>query len=232
MPDLRAASERASLRPRGSALSRRTLMVGAGAGFAALSLGGASLLHGRPALAAPQIDQPAPEFDVTDTNGASYRLADLRGKVVVLEWTNADCPYVRKHYGSSNMQDLQREATAAGIVWLSVISSAPGTQGHVSAEEANRLTESRGAAPSGVVLDPEGTLGRAYEAKTTPHMYVIDQAGVLRYMGGIDSIPSKDVDDLAEAEPYLKNAFLAVASGQKVTNAVTRPYGCSVKYSS
>jgi len=200
-----------------------------------LILGGVTLLAlalPLPALAAPQVGSPAPEFAVVDTNGTMRRLADLRGKVVVLEWTNADCPFTIKHYTSANMQNLQKQAAAEGVVWLSVISSAPGEQGYVNAAEANRLTDSRRAAPTAVLLDPEGKLGRLYGAVTTPHMYVIDAKGVLRYMGGIDSIASTNVADVEKAKPLFRDAMQAVVAGQAVPNPVTRPYGCSVKYAS
>lgn len=190
----------------------------------------AALAFAAPAQAAPAIGQPAPEFSVVDTSGTPRKLSDLKGKVVVLEWTNADCPFVGKHYGAANMQALQKQAAAEGVVWLSVISSAPGEQGHVDAAEANRLTRSRDAAPAGVLLDPEGRLGRAYGAVTTPHMYVIDGQGVLRYMGGIDSIPSTNAADVQKADPLFRTAMQAVVQGQPVAQPVTRPYGCSVKY--
>jgi peroxiredoxin len=132
------------------------------------------------ASATPIIGQHAPAFAVVDSNGKSRSLADFKGKTVVLEWTNDGCPYVRKHYGSGNMQKVQADLTAAGAVWLSVISSAPGKQGFVSGEQANELTASRGAHPTAVLLDPKGTIGRAYEAQTTPHMFVIDKTGILR----------------------------------------------------
>lgn len=192
----------------------------------------AALAFSAPAEAAPAIGQPAPEFSVVDTNGTPRKLSDLKGKVVVLEWTNADCPFVAKHYGAANMQALQKQAAAEGVVWLSVISSAPGEQGHVDAAEANRLTQARDAAPAGVVLDPDGRLGKTYGALTTPHMYVIDGQGTLRYMGGIDSIASTRAEDLTKADPLFKTAMQAVVGGQQVAQPVTRPYGCSVKYKS
>ncbi|WP_337995482.1 redoxin domain-containing protein [Oleispirillum naphthae] len=185
-----------------------------------------------PALAAPQIDRPAPAFALADANGTMRRLADLRGKVVVLEWTNADCPFTIKHYTSGNMQSLQKQAAGEDVVWLSVISSAPGQQGHVNAAEANRLSASRGATPAGVLLDPKGDLGRLYGAVTTPHMFVIDREGVLRYMGGIDSIASTSVSDVPKAKPLFRDAMQAVVQGRPVATPVTRPYGCSVKYAS
>lgn len=179
--------------------------------------------------AAPQIGAPAPDFTVVDSKGNSHSLKDFAGKNVVLEWTNHDCPFVVKHY-SGNMQALQAEMKAQDVVWLSVISSAPGKQGHVSGAKADELTASRSAKPTAVVFDESGVVGKAYDAKTTPHMYVIDKAGVLQYMGGIDSIPSAKVDDIAKATPYFANAAKAVLTGQTPDPAVTKPYGCSIKY--
>jgi hypothetical protein len=189
-----------------------------------------SVLAAAPTMAAPQVGQPAPDFTLADSNGQNRHLADYRGKFVVLEWTNNDCPFVKKHYGSGNMQSLQKEETAQGVVWLSVISSAPGKQGYVTSAQANDLTKSRGAAPTAVLLDPAGSVGRLYEAKTTPHMFIVDPKGTLIYMGGIDSIATADAADIAHAAPYLKEAMLAVAQGNPVANAVTKPYGCAVKY--
>jgi len=179
--------------------------------------------------AAPQIGAPAPDFTVVDTKGSSHSLRDFAGKTVVLEWTNHDCPFVKKHY-QGNMQALQKEMTAQDVVWLSVISSAPGKQGHVSPAEADDLTASRNAAPTAVVFDESGVVGQAYAAKTTPHMYVIDKAGILQYMGGIDSIPSAKVDDIAKATPLFANAAKAVLAGETPDPAISKPYGCSVKY--
>jgi peroxiredoxin len=179
---------------------------------------------------APQIGRPAPDFTATDSKGSSLSLRQFRGKTVVLEWTNADCPYTHKHYTSGNMQSIQALAQKNGVVWLSVISSAPGKQGYVNGPAADALTESRGAFPTAVLLDPSGTLGRLYGAKTTPHMFVIDKDGALQYMGGIDSIATADVGDIPHADPYLKEAMLAVAQGSPVSHAVTTPYGCAVKY--
>lgn len=204
-----------------------------GIALTAVSLLGALLCCATPGARAadpPQVGQTAPDFSTLDSQGQMRHLADFRGKVVVLEWTNADCPYTRKHYTSGNMQSLQSLAREHGIVWLSVISSAPGKQGYVDGAGAERLTQSRKAEPTAVLLDPSGSVGRLYQAKTTPHMYVIDARGELRYMGGIDSIATTDVADIAKAEPYLKEAMLAVADGRPVEHPVTRPYGCSVKY--
>ncbi len=212
--------------PAGIAIDRRTLLLGV-AGLTGTAL----MLRGAPAWAAPQVQQPAPDFSAVDSNGATQSLSALRGKIVVLEWTNHDCPYVRKHYGASNMQNLQREVTGAGAVWFTVISSAQGEQGYVPPEQANNLTKTRNAAPTAVLLDTKGTMGRAYAAQTTPHMYVINQQGMLVYMGGIDSIATTRASDLQQAVPYLHDAFRAVLEGKPVQNAVTRPYGCSIKYS-
>jgi len=190
----------------------------------------ASLLAASAATAAPEVGKPAPDFTGTDTAGKTWALAELKGKPVILEWTNHDCPYVVKHYESGNMQALQREATDAGYVWLSVISSAPGKQGHVSGKRADELTETREAAPTSVLLDAEGTIGKAYGARTTPHMFVIDEAGTLVYMGGIDDKPTTRLADVEGAENYVRLAMADLAAGQPVGKAVTRPYGCSVKY--
>jgi peroxiredoxin len=182
------------------------------------------------AQATVKVGQPAPDFSGIDTQGNTQTLGDYRGKVVVLEWTNHDCPYVRKHYSSDNMQAHQREAIDNDVVWLSIISSAPGKQGYVNAAQADSLTASRNASPSAVILDPDGEIGRAYGARTTPHMYIIDRAGTLAYMGGIDSIPSSNPADIAKATPYTRLAMQQVIAAEPVSNAVTRPYGCSVKY--
>ncbi len=197
---------------------------------ALLAAGGTALAAGGTALADVTVGEAAPDFTATDSNGKTQRLSDHRGKVVVLEWTNHDCPFVRKHYDSDNMQNLQKEAAARNMVWLSVISSAPGKQGHVSAEEANRLTETRNAQPTAVLLDPTGEVGRLYRAKTTPHMYIVDAEGTLVYKGGIDSIKSTRTEDIARAIPYVKVALDELLEGKDVGAPTTSPYGCSVKY--
>jgi peroxiredoxin len=225
MTDIRSKAKLADL-----PFDRRTLMLGTTAGLTAVAAGSLTVLAPRPALAAPQINKPAPDFTVVDSNGKTQSLAALRGKVVALEWTNHDCPYVRKHYNTGNMQALQKQAADAGVVWLSVISSPPGEQGNVTPEKANELTQARKASPAAVLLDPKGQMGRAYDARTTPHMFLINAEGTLVYMGGIDSIPSTRADDLEKATPYFRDAVAAVTKGEPVKNAVTRPYGCSVKY--
>jgi peroxiredoxin len=180
--------------------------------------------------AALKIGQAAPDFTATDSKGEPIRLSQYRGKTVVLEWTNADCPYTRKHYTTGNMQSVQGLAHTQGIVWLTVVSSAPGKQGYVNGPAADALTVSRKAVPSAVLLDPTGAVGRLYDAKTTPHMFVIDKNGALQYMGGMDSLATTDEADIARAEPYLKEAMLAVDQGNPAPHPVTKPYGCSVKY--
>lgn len=182
------------------------------------------------ALATATVDAPAPGFTAATADGRTVSLADFKGRTVVLEWTNHDCPYVRKHYGSGNLQAQQKAATAQGVVWLQVISSAPGQQGFVDGPEARRLNAERGAAPTATLLDPKGDLGRLYGAQTTPHIYVIRGDGRLAYKGGIDSLATADPADIAKAEPYVTEALAAVAAGRKVEKASTRPYGCSVKY--
>ncbi len=194
----------------------------------AAAVAGAALVGS--ANAEPVIGQAAPAFSATDSNGIAHNLADYKGKIVVLEWTNNECPYTRKHYDSGNMQRLQQEATGAGIVWLSVISSAPGKQGYVTGAEANALTQSRKAHPTAVMLDPKGAVGQLYGAQTTPHMFVIDKVGVLRYMGAIDDKPTVSPASLNGARTYVREAWQAVAAGKQVAVASTEPYGCSIKY--
>jgi peroxiredoxin len=182
------------------------------------------------ATASPKIGEPAPDFTLQGADGKSHALGSFKGKYVVLEWTNHDCPFVKKHYKSGNMQAQQKELTGKGAAWLTIVSSAPGKQGHVDAAKAAELTQSRNAAPTAVLFDPSGEVGRKYDAKTTPHMYVIAPDGKLIYMGGIDSIPSSDQDDIAKATPYVKVALAEAMAGKPVSNPATKPYGCAVKY--
>ena len=175
--------------------------------------------------------RPAPEFTAVDSNGKSVKLSALKGKTVVLEWTNHECPYVRKHYGAGNMQTLQREATGAGVVWLSVSSSAKGKQGFVEGLEANKLTDDRKASPTAVLLDAAGTIGKAYGATSTPHMFVIAPDGVLAYAGAVDDKPTSNPGDIPKARSYVREALAAVAAGKPMQPSQTRSYGCSVKYS-
>ncbi|NEZ04351.1 thioredoxin family protein [Wenzhouxiangella sp. XN201] len=189
------------------------------------------LLASAAVVAAPQIGEPAPDFSVVDTQGNVHSLSDYAGEKVILEWTNHECPFVAKHYGAGNMQEQQRIARDEhDVVWLSVISSKPGSQGHVSPEKADQLTESRDAYPDAVLIDESGDMGRAYDARVTPHMYIIDEDGILRYMGGIDSIPSADQDDIPDATQYVVVALEELAAGEEVSQTTTRPYGCTVKY--
>lgn len=183
-----------------------------------------------PALAAPAIGEQAPSFRATDTNGNEVSTESLKGKNVVLEWTNHGCPFVKKHYKSGNMQQLQRIAKSKDVVWISIISSAPSKQGHVDADEANALTKEREAMPAHVILDESGKIGRDYAAKTTPHMFVIDKKGTLVYMGAIDSKATADPADIAGATNYITNAIVALEEGTKVDPSNTKPYGCSIKY--
>ena len=172
------------------------------------------------------------DMTVTDSNGKMHNLSDFAGKTVVLEWTNKGCPYVKKHYSTNNMQNLQAEAKAEDVVWLSVISSAPGKQGYMSGDEANAYYASAGAAPAAVVLDPAGTAGRTFAAKTTPHMYVIDGSQTLVYQGAIDDNRSASPATVSGATNYVREALTAVKSGVAVAEAETPPYGCSIKYGS
>jgi peroxiredoxin len=192
----------------------------------------ASLALAQVATAQAVVGQKAPAFRATDSHGATRSLEEFRDKVVVLEWWNPECPFVGKHYGSGSMQKLQREWTGKGVVWLTVNSSAPGQQGHVDAAQANALMKERGSASTAVLLDPEGRIGRAYGAKTTPHMFVIDRSGSVVYAGGIDDKPSTDEEDMATAHNYVAAALAEVTAGRRVTTATSRPYGCSVKYGS
>lgn len=182
------------------------------------------------AQATPVIGQAAPTFSIVDTAGKTRSLGEFKGKTVVLEWTNDGCPYVKKHYGSGNMQKLQQDTTKSGVVWLSIISSAPGKQGYVNGAEADALTRSRGAEPTAVLLDTKGDVGRLYDAQTTPHMFVIDKTGVLRYMGAIDDQPTTERSSVPNARNYVREALAALSSGRKIAETATDPYGCSVKY--
>ena len=180
-------------------------------------------------LRAARPGEPAPAFTAIDSRGQSHSLADYAGKYVVLEWHNQGCQYVKKHY-AGNMQRLQAEWTAKGVVWLTVISSAPGQQGHLKAEEANGFVKDRRAAPSAVLFDADGVIGTLYEAKTTPQVVVISPQGTVIYAGAIDSKPTADPEDIPTATNYLSAALTESLAGKPVTTPQTRPYGCSVKY--
>lgn len=183
-----------------------------------------------PALAAPVIGEAAPAFTGVDADGQTVNLADYAGKTVVLEWTNEGCPYVKKHYGAGNMQKTQAAAEADGAVWLTIISSAEGKQGYATGAEAKAIAASHKATPTDILLDPKGEIGRAYEAKTTPHMFVIDGAGKLVYTGGIDDKPTADPADIATANNLVLAALDDLKNGRPVATPESEPYGCSIKY--
>jgi peroxiredoxin len=182
------------------------------------------------AQAASRIGQPAPDFSAVDIDGKAIRLGDYAGRTVVLEWTNDGCPFVGKQYNSGNMQALQRKYTGRGVVWLTLASSAPGEQGYVTAAGAKADLEKWHAAPTDYLLDPEGKVGHLYGAQATPHMFVINKAGTLVYMGAIDDKPSTRLADIAVAKNYVAAALDQVAAGEPVAIATTKAYGCSVKY--
>jgi peroxiredoxin len=181
-------------------------------------------------LAEVQVGKQAPDFALTDTNGKTHHLSDYKGKYIVLEWYQPDCPFVRKHYNSGNMQALQKEYAAKGVVWLSIDSSAAGREGNYPSAELNQIATKSGAVRTALLLDADGKVGHIYGAKTTPDMYIINPQGVLVYQGAIDDKPSTDLADVKTAKNYVKSALNAVMGGQTVATASTRPYGCSVKY--
>ena len=180
------------------------------------------------------IDQKAPDFSLFDSYGKEISLNSFEGKKVVIEWTNHGCPFVAKHYKTGNMQSTQEFTIENDAIWLSVISSAPGTQGFVSSAEANELTAAREASPSHVLFDPTGRVGKMYNAKTTPHMYIVNKSGVLKYEGAIDDAGGRGFmfKDLLKATNYIKKGLIELSTGNRVSTPVTKPYGCSVKYAS
>ena len=182
------------------------------------------------AQAQATLDQAAPAFSAPTADGKTLSLASLKGKTVVLEWTNHECPYVKKHYGSGNIPALQKEATAKGVVWLQVVSSAPGKQGYVDGPTAIRVNAERASVPTATLLDPSGALGKLYGAQTSPHLYIVNAEGTLVYKGGIDNIATNKADDIPKAENHVRTALAQLAAGQKIAPASTRPYGCSIKY--
>ncbi|MEX2617050.1 MAG: redoxin domain-containing protein [Alphaproteobacteria bacterium] len=206
-------------------LLNRRIMLGLAVAVAAVFTSGTGQAAGT-----AKVDAPAPGFEGVAASGRTISLDAYRGKTVVLEWTSHECPYVRKHYGAGNMQQTQRDALAKGAVWLTVISSAPGEEGYVEAAEAMDIVKQHDANPTEIILDPKGEIGRMYGARTTPHMYIVDPDGVLKYMGGIDSIPSARQSDIPKATNYVTVALNELAAGKPVSNPVTRAYGCSVKY--
>ena len=178
-------------------------------------------------------EDSAPEFKLSDSYGNEISLSSFIGKKVVLEWTNHGCPYVAKHYETGNMQSTQEFAKEEEIIWLSIISSAPGTQGYVSSNEANALTITRKASPTHVLFDPTGEVGRIYDAKTTPHMYIINEEGLMKYQGAIDDAGGRGFmsRDLLKANNYVKESLKEMVTGE-ISSPVTKPYGCSIKYAS
>jgi alkyl hydroperoxide reductase subunit AhpC len=183
-----------------------------------------------PVLWAAKVGDAAPQFTATASNGKTVHLADYRGKYVVLEWHNNGCPYVGKHYNSGNMQRLQKQWTSQGVVWLTILSSAPGKQGYVTANEENDYLAKMQATPTAALLDPTGQIGRLYEAKTSPQMVVINSQGIMIYSGAIDDKPTTDLQDVPHATNYVSLALEQAMAGKPVETAATRPYGCSVKY--
>jgi peroxiredoxin len=177
-----------------------------------------------------QVGAPAPDFHGTDSNGKTQSLDQYKGKYVVLEWHNHDCPYTIKHYQSGNMQSLQKQWTAKGVVWFTVISSAPGEQGYVDAGQENAYMKKMGAQPTAAILDPKGEVGHLYGAKTTPNMFIIDPSGKLIYAGAIDDRPTPEISDIQSSKNYVSAALSEAMNGKAVQTPVTRPYGCSVKY--
>ena len=199
--------------------------------FAYAMLGLSGILT-TPALSAdpPTVDAPAPGFTLHDAQGGTHTLSDYKGKYVILEWVNFDCPFVRKHYGSGSMQELQRTMTAKGVVWLSICSSAPGKQGYFEGDALKERIATEQASPTAYLVDPDGNVGKLYSAKTTPHMFVIDPKGTLIYAGGIDDMATTDKADMARATNYVTAALKDAMDGKPVAVKTTRSYGCSVKY--
>ncbi len=195
-----------------------------------LAIAAAAALPMTSVQAAVEIGKPAPEFTLKDTNGTEHSLSDFKGKIVVLEWLNHNCPFVKKHYSGGNMQGMQEKYTGKDVVWLSINSANPEHNDYKSAEESNKLTEKHGAKPTAIILDEDGKVGKMYGAKTTPHMYVIDKEGKLAYMGAIDSKKSTNADDIAGATNYVAAAVDALLEGKAIETASTQPYGCGVKY--
>lgn len=177
-----------------------------------------------------EVGQPAPDFELTDSSGQTRRLSDYRGKLVVLEWVNHECPFVRKHYGSGNMQELQKTHTSDGVVWLSINTGSAGEQGVYPPAQVNRILREKGAGATAYLFDPDAEVARMYGARTTPHMYIVDREGILRYNGAIDSIRSTHRADIPRATNYVSAALGELRSGKPVSTPTAAPYGCAVKY--
>ena len=187
-------------------------------------------MMGQLSFAEVGIGRPAPEFSLPDSNGQTRSLSDYKGKFVVLEWVNFGCPFVIKHYGSNNMQQLQKEMVDKGVVWLSINSSAEGKQGFYSPQEVNALLTEKNANPTAYLIDTPGTVGKLYGAATTPHIFIIDPAGILVYQGAIDDKPTFDPQDIPGARNYVREAMGEAMAGKPIAVAATKSYGCSVKY--
>lgn len=205
-------------------LVRRTLLS------ASLALAGAMLVAGHAAAQTAAVGQPAPDFTALDTAGKAVKLSDFKGQHVVLEWTNPGCPFVVKHYGSGNMQALQKEFTAKGVVWLAINSTETGSSDHKKPAELAAWMAQQKAAPTATLMDEKGTVGKAYAARTTPHMYIVNPQGTLVYAGGIDSVPSANPKDIATATNYVKQGLNEALAGKPIGAASTKPYGCAIKY--
>ncbi|MEP6940395.1 MAG: redoxin domain-containing protein [Rudaea sp.] len=196
----------------------------------ALASGLAASLFAAQAIAAVSIGAPAPDFTLTDSNGNAQTLSHYKGRTVVLEWNNPGCPFVHKHYESGNIPHQQANATSAGVVWLTINSGAAGKQGNVDGRGANEFIAQYHASPTAYLLDGDGKVGHLYGAKTTPHLFVVDASGTLRYMGGIDSIASADKDDLSKATQYVPQVLADLKAGKSPSVTTSQPYGCGVKY--
>jgi peroxiredoxin len=190
----------------------------------------ATLIFASTVCAAVETGASAPDFTLTDTVGKTHQLSEYAGKYVVLEWTNHLCPFVKKYYGDGDMQALQQAMTADGVVWLQVVSSAEGKQGYVTPAEGEALRALKQMHSTAMLLDPSGTVGRAYGARTTPHMFLINPEGTLIYQGAIDSIKSARQSDIAKADNYVKLAYESSKAGESIEHTTTVPYGCGVKY--
>lgn len=193
----------------------------------------ASLIVGATLLAGAQaatVGQPAPDFTLKDVNGKTVRLSDYRGRHVVLEWNNPGCPFVQKHYDSGNMQALQREAAAKNVAWLAINSTEASHGDYLSPAQLSRWMSQHKAAPTATLMDEDGAAGRAYAARVTPHMYIVDPQGRLIYAGGIDSIPSARAEDIKTATNYVRTGLGEALAGKPLSQPSTRPYGCTIKY--
>jgi peroxiredoxin len=203
--------------------------------FATSSLAAAALLATTSAAwaqATATVGQTAPNFSAKDVNGKTVSLADFKGKTVVLEWVNPGCPYVRKHYQGGNMQGTQQEAMGKNAVWLAINSTGTDHPDYLKPSDLAKWMKEQKAPATHTLMDEDGKIGKAYGARTTPHMYIVDGKGMLVYAGGIDSIPTASASDIPKATNYVKVSISEMASGKAVSNSVTRPYGCSVKYKS